>query len=282
MRTKFNKIKFNYMNKKIKLKSGYEMPLNGIGTNNLIGEDCYKAVIKALSTGIRLIDTSYKFDNEKEVGRAIRDSGIPREEIFVITKIQPDKAEEVEEAVDKALENLNIEYIDMILLHYCMKEERNIEIYNTVREKYVKTGKVHCVGLTNWYIERLEKFLPYVDTAPDLVQNEIHPYYQELDVVMYVQSKGIAIQGWYTFGGRNFKSEILGDRTITRIAKAHNVSAAQVILRWNLQRGVNIIPGSKNKRHINQNAQIYHFELTEEEMGKIKKLNRNEKHGVNI
>ena len=101
-------------------------------------------------------------------------------------------------------------------------------------EQAVEEGKIHSIGLSNWYIEELEEFLPQVDTMPALVQNEIHPYYQELDVVQYIQSKGIVVQGWYPFGGRGHTSELLNDETITEIANNHNVTAAQVILRWNL------------------------------------------------
>ncbi len=145
-------------------------------------------------------------------------------------------------------------------------------------EQAVEEGKIHSIGLSNWYIEELEEFLPQVDTMPALVQNEIHPYYQELDVVQYIQSKGIVVQGWYPFGGRGHTSELLNDETITEIANNHNVTAAQVILRWNLQRGVVVIPGSSNPEHIKENTEIYDFKLTDEEMQKIESLNRDEKH----
>ncbi len=113
---------------------------------------------------------------------------------------------------------------------------------------------------------------------PSLVQNEIHPYYQENNVIPYIQSKGIVVQGWYPFGGRGHTKELLNDSTIVEIANNHNVTAAQVILRWNLQKGVVVIPGSSNPDHIKENTEIYHFELTDEEMEKINKLDRNEKH----
>lgn len=117
-----------------------------------------------------------------------------------------------------------------------------------------------------------------MNIKPALVQNEIHPYYQELDVVPYIQSQGIVMQGWYPFGGRAHTSELLNDETIVEIANRHHVSAAQVILRWNLQREVVVIPGSSNPEHIQENTEIYHFSLTDEEMKMIEELNRDEKH----
>ena len=174
-----------------------------------------------------------------------------------------------------ALEKLNIGYIDMMLLHH--PGDGDVEAYKMM-EEYVKQGKIHSIGLSNWYIEELNEFLPQVETMPALVQNEIHPYYQELDVVPFIQGKGIVVQGWYPFGGRGHTSELLNDQTIVEIANAHNVTAAQVILRWNLQRGVVVIPGSTNPEHIKENTDIYGFELTDEEMQKMESLNRDEKH----
>lgn len=261
--------------KTVTLNSGYKMPLNGIGTYSLLGDECYNSIRSALDSGVRLIDTAYMYHNEEEIGRAIRDSGVPREEIFVITKIYPTQFNNPKEAIDMALEKLNIGYIDMMLLHH--PGDGDVEAYKMM-EEYVKQGKIHSIGLSNWYIEELNEFLPQVETMPALVQNEIHPYYQELDVVPFIQGKGIVVQGWYPFGGRGHTSELLNDQTIVEIANAHNVTAAQVILRWNLQRGVVVIPGSSNPEHIKENTDIYGFELTDEEMQKMESLNRDEKH----
>lgn len=266
---------FNFDTKTVTLNSGYEMPLNGIGTYSLTGDECYNSITSALNSGVRLIDTAYMYNNEEEVGRAIRDSGIPREEIFVITKIYPSQFNNPEEAIEMALDKLNIGYIDMMLLHHPGSNDVNAYI---AMEKYVQQGKIHSIGLSNWYINELEEFLPQVEITPALVQNEIHPYYQELNVVPYIQSKGIVVQGWYPFGGRGHTSELLNNKTIVEIANAHNVTSAQVILRWNLQREVVVIPGSSNPEHIKENTEIYDFELTSEEMQKIEKLNRDEKH----
>ncbi len=266
---------FNFETKTVKLNSGYEMPLNGIGTYSLTGDECYNSITSALNAGVRLIDTAYMYNNEEEIGRAIKDSNIPREEIFVITKIYPTQFNDPQSAIEMALEKLDIGYIDMMLLHH--PGEGDVQAYKAM-EEYVKQGLIHSIGLSNWYIEELEEFLPQVDTVPALIQNEIHPYYQEPEVVPYIQSKGIVMQDWYPFGGRGHTSELLNDETIVEIANNHNVTSAQVILRWNLQRGVVVIPCSSNPDHIKENTEIYHFELTDEEMKKMEALNRDEKH----
>lgn len=269
------KREFNFETKTVTLNNGIEMPLNGIGTYSQTGDECYNSIRTALDSGVRLIDTAYMYSNEEDIGRAIRDSSIPREKIFVITKIYPSQFNDPEGAIEMALEKLDIGYIDMMLLHH--PGEGDVNAYK-VMEKYLEEGKLRSIGLSNWYIEELESFLPQVNVMPALVQNEIHPYYQELEVVPYIQSKGIVMQGWYPFGGRGHTQELLNDETIVKIAENHNVTAAQVILRWNLQRGVVVIPGSSDPEHIKENTELYDFELTDEEMKQIESLNRDEKH----
>ncbi len=266
---------FNFETRTVKLNSGYEMPLNGIGTYSLTGNTCYDAITVALNSGVRLIDTAYMYSNEEEIGRAIKDSNVPREQIFIITKLYPNQFDKPEEAIEMAFEKLNVDYIDMMLLHH--PGTNDVKAYKAM-EKYVKQGKIRSIGLSNWYVKELDEFLPQIDIMPSLVQNEIHPYYQENDVIPYIQSKGIVVQGWYPFGGRGHTKELLGNSTIVEIANNHNVTAAQVILRWNLQKGVVVIPGSSNPDHIKENTEIYDFELTNDEMKKINSLNRDEKH----
>ena len=145
-------------------------------------------------------------------------------------------------------------------------------------EKYVAEGKIRSLGLSNWYIEELTEFLPQVSITPALVQNEIHPYYQEQEVVPFIQEKGIAVQCWYPLGGRGYTKELLNNEVILQIAEKHGVSAAQGILRWDLQRGIIVIPGSSNPEHIKENLDLFGFELSEEEMEQIRSLDRNEKH----
>ena len=139
-------------------------------------------------------------------------------------------------------------------------------------------GKIRSLGLSNWYVEELTEFLPQVNIMPALVQNEIHPYYQEQDVVPFIQEQGIVVQCWYPLCGRGYTAELLGNETLKAIADAHGVSTAQVILRWDLQRGIVVIPGSSNPEHIKENMDLFGFELTDEEMQLINDLDRGEKH----
>ena len=264
---------FNFNTKTVKLNNGYEIPLNGIGTYSLLNEVCYNSVLYALQNGVRLIDTAYIYRNEEEVARAVRDSKIDRKDIFVITKLYPNQYNDAEHAINEALKKLG--YIDMMLLHH--PGNNDVEAYKAI-EKAVKEGKIKSIGLSNWYIKELKEFLPKINIMPALVQNEIHPYYQDTEVVEYIQSLGIAVQAWYPLGGRGHQRELLNDSVLKEIAKKHNKSVAQIILRWHLQRGVIVIPGSSNRAHIIENTELYDFELSDNEMRRISKLNRNEKH----
>lgn len=260
----------------VTLNSGYEMPVLGLGTYSLQGDTCKNSVSTALKSGVRLIDTAYMYGNEREVGEAIRESGVPRSEIFVITKIYPgEQFENPEKAINDALDALDIGYIDMMLLHH--PGENDVNAY-LAAEKFVGQGKIRSIGLSNWYIEEIDDFIAQVNIKPALVQNEIHPYYQEKQVVEHMQGLGIVMQAWYPLGGRGHTGAMLSDETIVGIAKAHNVSSAQVILRWHLQRGVVAIPGSSNAEHILENISVFDFELTDREMAAIAELDRNEKH----
>ena len=270
-----NNIEFDFETKTVTLNSGYEMPIYGLGTYSLEGDECVQSVTAALENGVRLIDTAYMYHNEESVGEAVRNSGVPREDIFVITKLYPNQFSAPEAAIEQALEKLDIEYIDMMLLHH--PGEDDVKAYKAM-EKAAAEGKIHSIGLSNWYIEELEDFLPQVDTVPSLVQNEIHPYYQENDVIPYIHDLGIVVQGWYPLGGRGYTKELLGNSVISEIAAAHGKSSAQVILRWNLQKGIVVIPGSSNPDHIKENTELFDFELTNEEMEKINSLDRGEKH----
>lgn len=260
---------------KITLNSGYDMPIIGLGTYSLLDETCVESVKSALQLGYRKIDTAYMYNNEEEIGKAIKELNIPREEIFITTKLYPNQYSNAAEAIELALKKLDVEYIDLMLLHH--PGNGDIEAYK-VMEEYVKKGKIHSIGLSNYYIEEMEEFLPQVSITPALVQNEIHPYYQESEVIEYMHSKGIAIEAWYPLGGRGHQKELLSDETLVKIAENHNVSVAQVILRWDLQKGVIVIPGSSNPEHQLENISLFNFELTDEEMDTINSLNRDEKH----
>lgn len=274
------KAEFDFETRTVTLNSGYEMPINGLGTYSLHGDVCIDSVKAALSNGVRLIDTASAYGNEEEVGQAVReaiDEGIiGREDVFVTTKIYPgDEMKHPAQAIQACIDRLDIGYVDLMLLHH--PDPNDVEAYK-VMEQFVKEGKIRSIGLSNWYVEELTEFLPQIETVPALIQNEIHPYYQENEVIPYIQDLGIVVQGWYPLGGRGHTAELLGDSVISEIAKKHSVSSAQVILRWNLQKGVVVIPGSSNPDHIKENTELYHFSLTEDEMARINALDRGEKH----
>lgn len=266
---------FNFETKTVRLNSGYDMPIMGLGTYALSDDTCVGSVTALLENGGRLIDTASVYGTEKSVGEAVRSSDVPREEIFVTTKLYPNQYANAAQAIDESLNTLDIAYIDLMLLHH--PGTNDVEAYHAM-EQAVRDGKIRSIGLSNWYIEELEEFLPQVTIPPAVVQNEIHPYYQEKEVVPYIQNLGIVMEGWFPLGGRGHTAELLGDAVISNIAAAHNVTSAQVILRWNLQRGIIVIPGSSNPNHIKENLNLFGFELTEEEMRQISNLDRNEKH----
>ncbi len=259
----------------VRLSSGYDMPVLGLGTYSLLGDVCVRSVKSALANGFRKFDTASFYNNEAEVGQGIRESGVPRGEIFVATKLYPNQYADPEAAIEECLRKLDIGYIDLMLLHHPGTDD--VKAYKAM-EKYVAEGKIRSIGVSNYYIEEMTEFLPQVDIKPVLVQNEIHPYYQEKEVVEFMHRQGIVIEAWYPFGGRGHTAAMFGNETIKEIAEAHGKSPAQVILRWDLQRGVAVVPGSSNPDHQKENISVFDFELTPEEMERIASLDRGEKH----
>ena len=263
----------------VTLNSGYEMPVLGLGTYSLHGDTVKTSVRAALESGVRLIDTASAYGNEREIGEAIReaieDGIVAREEIFVITKIYPgSEMANPEAAIQGCLDRLNIGYVDMMLLHH--PDPNDVKAYQAM-EEFVERGLIRSLGLSNWYIEEIDGFIAQVDIMPALVQNEIHIYYQEQEVVPYMHDLGIVVQASYPFGGRGHTAEILNDPTILEIAEVHGRTAAQVILRWHLQRGVVAIPGSSDPDHIRENISVFDFSLSEAEMERIAALDRGTK-----
>ena len=259
----------------IRLNSGHDLPAVGFGTYALQGDTCTKAVIAAIESGYRLIDTASFYGNEREVGEGVRKSGVAREEIFVQTKLYPNQYGHAAKAIDEALRKLDIGYIDMMLLHH--PASNDAAAYKAI-EKAIQEGKVRTAGISCYYIRETDSFLPKVSLKPELIQNEIHPFYQDSKVVEHIQKKEITVQSWYPLGGRGHTGAMFRSPVLQKIAAAHGKSAAQVILRWNLQRGVCVIPGSSNPEHIWENISIFDFALTNAEMEAIAGLDRNEKH----
>lgn len=259
----------------VRLNSGFDMPVVGIGTYSLRGATCVRAVKTAIRSGYRMIDTAYMYGNEREVGEAVRQSGIPRSEIFVITKLYPDQYDHAERAIEEALKKLDIGYIDMMLLHH--PASNDVKAYTAIEEA-IRDGKVRSAGISCYYIKETNRFLPQVTIKPALIQNEIHPYYQDSEVIRHIQNLDIAVQSWYPLGGRGYNRALLHDKVLQEIADIYGKTIPQVILRWDLQRGVVVIPGSSNPDHIRENISIFDFTLSKEEMEAIASLERKEKH----
>ena len=264
----------------ITMNNGLQLPAAGIGTYSLHGNTCFNSVYAALQNGVRLIDTAYMYGNEEEVGKAVRqaiaDGICKREDITVITKIYPgSQYSNPVPAIQERLDKLDIGYIDIMLLHH--PGENDVKAYKAM-EEFHKKGLVRSLGISCFYVKELTEFLPQVSVKPVLVQNEIHPYYQDTEVIDFIHGQDIVVQAWYPLGGRGHQKELLKDPVLQRIAQAHGKSLVQVILRWHYQRGVVAIPGSSNPDHIAENNVIFDFELTEKEMADIANLDRNEKH----
>ena len=199
----------------ITLSSGYTMPVLGLGTYSLHGDECIDAILSAIKLGYRKFDTATFYGNEEEVGEAIRRSGVPREEFFICTKLYPNEFGRAEEAIEASIARLNIGYVDLMLLHHPGRND--VEAYKAM-ERAVAEGKIRSLGVSNYYIKEMTEFLPKVSIKPVMTQNEIHPYYQEQEVVSYIQELGIIVNGYSPFGGRGHTSELFADEGIGTVS----------------------------------------------------------------
>lgn len=255
--------------KTITLNNGIEMPMLGIGTFNLSPDQAERSVTAALKAGYRLIDTANAYVNERAVGRAIRRSGVPREEIFVTTKLWVSEYSRAEQAIDETLARLGLDYVDLLLLHQPYGDY--LHAYQAM-EAALAAGKVRSIGLSNFYEERFSKVMEQAKIAPAVLQNEMHPYHQEKDMKQFLQQFGTVQEAWFPLGGRDNVGTLLRDGTIAEIAKAHGKTPAQIVLLWELQSGIVAIPGSADEQHIKENLDIDDFELSMDEMARINAL----------
>lgn len=251
------------------LNNGIKMPMAGIGTFLLTPDQAESAVLEALKDGYRLIDTANAYVNEKAVGRAMKKSGLEREDIFLETKIWPSFYEQ-EDAVEKTLERLDTDYIDLLLIH---QPSGNYVAGYRLMEKAYKEGKVKAIGLSNFTKEQTQEILDICEVKPAVLQTEVHPYFQEQELKEFLAKEDIKIQAWYPLGHGD--TALLNDEVIVEIGKKYQKSTAQIILRWHIQTGNIVIPGSKNPEHIKANFDLFDFALTEEEMKKIGGLDKN-------
>ena len=250
------------------LNNGLKMPMAGIGTFLLSPDEAEASVLAALEDGYRLIDTANAYVNEKAVGRAMKKSGLKREEIFLETKLWPSFYED-EDAVDKTLERLGTDYIDLLLIH---QPAGNYVAGYRQMEKAYKEGKVRAIGLSNFNQGQIEEILGLCEVKPAVLQTEVHPYFQERELKKFLERAGMVIQAWYPLGHGD--KALLEEPLFAELAKKYGKTNAQVILRWHIQAGNIVIPGSKNPAHIKDNFDLFDFSLTEEEMAKITALDK--------
>lgn len=266
----------------VTLNNGVSMPILGIGTFALSDSEAEESVYWALQDGYRLIDTARIYGDEAGVGRAIRraiDEGfVTREEIFVTTKMWTSDYDNGDAAINASLERLGLDYIDLMILHHS-QPENDVAAYKAM-EQAVADGRLKAIGLSNYYDpDDFDRMVNATSILPAVLQNETHPYYQSADMKEHIAQYGTVLESWFPLGGRGNTQTLFNDPVISAIAAAHGKTSAQVILRWHLQDGHITIPGSHNEKHIQENFNIFDFELTPDEMMQIAALDKNERLG---
>ena len=247
------------------LNNGVKMPMAGIGTFLLTPDEAEASVLSALQCGYRLIDTANAYVNEKAVGRAIKKSGVPR-------KLWPSFYEQAD-AVDKTLQRLDTDYIDLLLLH---QPAGNYIAGYRLMEKACQEGKVRAIGLSNFTPDQIREILDVCEVKPAVLQTEVHPYSQEKELKKFLAKEGMVIQAWYPLGHGD--KALREEPLFTELGKKYGKSNTQIILRWHIQAGDIVIPGSKNPEHIKANLDLFDFALTDEEMEKIAAMDQQKRY----
>lgn len=264
------------------LNNGVEMPVIGLGVYQSSPEDTADAVRIALETGYRLVDTAAAYGNEKQVGQGLRDSRISREEVFLETKvwISDYGCDQTRHAFEKAADKLGVDQLDLLILHQALPSdfERTLDAYRAL-ESLLSEGRVRAIGVSNIMVPHLERLLAETDVVPAVNQIESHPYFRQADLQAFHREHGILTQAWSPIGGITSyrgidgrQTSTLTDPVITGIAEEHGKSPAQVMLRWHLQHGVQVIPKSVHENRIRENLDVFDVELSEEEMARIDAL----------
>ncbi|WP_165241641.1 aldo/keto reductase [Corynebacterium lizhenjunii] len=258
----------------IKLRDGNVIPQLGFGVFKVDPEATEELVAEALRVGYRHIDTAAIYGNEEGVGRAIAQSGIPREELFITTKLWNDRQTDAAAALDESLQKLGLDYADLYLIHWPTPEKDTyVEAWKSLIE-LKKAGKTKSIGVSNFELEHLEKLETHTEETPVVNQVELHPYLQRWRDLDAFRAHGVEIEAWGPLG--QGKSDILEAPELADAAATHGVSPAQVLIRWHLQNGVIVFPKSANKGRIAENFDVFGFELSEAEMAAITDLDRGE------
>ena len=256
----------------ITLNDGTKIPQFGLGVYQVPeGEATYNAVLGALKMGVRHIDTAHAYQNERSVGKAVKDSGVPREEVWITTKLWPHEYGEGKPAaaIDKMLERLGTGYIDLLLLHQQFGDY--LGAWKDM-ERAVKAGKVRSISISNFESERLEELCEAATIKPSALQVECHPYFQQNELKKRVEKYGTVIESWYPIGHGD--KGLIGESVFTRLAEKYGKSNVQIILRWHIQEGLIVFPRTTNPQHMKENFEIFDFELTDGEMAEIRALDR--------
>ncbi len=264
----------------VTLNDGNTIPQLGLGVwQAKDGSEVKQAVLSAINAGYRLIDTAAIYGNEQGVGDAIRESGVAREDLFITTKLwNGDQGyESAHKAFEASLEKLGLDYIDLYLIHWPVPEyDKYVETWKAL-EELKASGRVKSIGVCNFNVDHLEKLLNESDVAPAVNQIELHPRLQQRELRDFCESKGIHIESWSPIGGTG--GDLLDDPTIKIIADKHSKSAAQIVIRWHTQLGLIVIPKSVHEERIKQNADVFDFELDNDDMAKISALNTDTRRG---
>lgn len=257
----------------LKLNNDVKMPVEGLGTFLMSPAEAEAASLAALEAGYVHIDTANAYMNERAVGRAIAKSGVVRDKLFVSTKLWPSVYEAGDAAIEGTLNRLGLDYVDMLILHQPVGNY--LAAWKTMEKAY-KEGKVRALGLSNFPQEKIAEVIDHAEIKPQLVTVECHPYFAQSDLREYLSQYGIVIEAWYPLGHGD--KGLQEEPVFTKLAEKYGKAPAQVILRWHVQMGTSIIPGSKNPVHIADNADIFDFGLTDEEMAEIAKLDGTKKY----
>lgn len=256
-----------------KLNNGTTIPAAGIGTFLLSPDDAENAVYSAFTNGYTMVDTANAYMNEKGVGRGLKRAGVRREDIYISTKLWPSEYGDADRAIDDTLKRLGTDYVDLLFLHQPVGE---IESAYRAMERAVKAGKVRSLGLSNFPEEQLKKIVDSAEIKPAVIQVEAHPYFPETELKNYLSTFGARVMAWYPLGHGD--KSLVNEPIFTELAKKYGKSNQQIILRWHVQSGNIVIPGSKNPAHIRANIDIFDFALTDDEMKAIAAVDKNQRY----